>query len=81
MKNLKELKALLSAIHCLNITGQRDKDITLLCEYTFNRIFGGTANLLSLACVGRKKDDIMPEIEQLLKEETKFIEYKESKNG
>ena len=45
MKNLKELKAILSSIHCINYTGQKDKDITLLCEYAFNRIFGGTANL------------------------------------
>ena len=80
MKNLKELKAILSAIHCINYTGQKDKDITLLCEYAFTRIFGGTANLLTLACVGRKKEDIMPDIEQLLKDETKFIEYKELKN-
>jgi len=80
MRNLKEIKAILSAIHCINVTGQNDEDILLLCQYAFNRIFDGSANLLTLACIGKNKEQIMPELETFLKEETKYMEYKEIRN-
>ena len=81
MKNLKELKSILTSIYCINFTGHKDPDIALLCQYAFNRIFDSNTNLISLACVGRKKNEIMPELDVLLKEETKYLEYKEKKNG
>ena len=75
MRNTKEIKPILSAIYCINQCGANDEDISMLCQYAFNNILNGSTNLLSLCCVGKSKKDIMPEIEQLLKEETKF--YKE----
>ena len=81
MRNLKEIKPLLTALYCINQTTSNDSDIRLLIQYAFNRILNGSANLLALVCAGRTKDEIMPDLEQLLKEETKFIEYKNSKEN
>ena len=81
MRNLKELKSILTSIYCINFTGHKDPDITLLCQYAFSRILDSNTNLISLACVGRKKDEIMTDLNEILKEETKFIKYKEQKNG
>lgn len=80
MRNLKEIKPILTALYCINQTGANDEDIRLLLQYAFNKILDGSANLLALVCAGRSKDEIMPDINQLLKEETKFIEYKELRN-
>lgn len=80
MKNLKEIKPILTALYCINQTGANDEDIQLLLQYAFNKILDGSANLLALVCAGRSKDEIMPDINQILKEETKFIEYKELRN-
>lgn len=81
MRNLKEIKPILTALYCINQTGANDEDIRMLCQYAFNRILNGSANMLTLCCVGKSKKDIMPELEQLLKEDTKYIEYKEQRNG
>lgn len=81
MRNLKELKPILTALYCINQTGANDGDIRLLLQYAFNKILDGSANLLALVCAGRNKDEIMPDLEQLLKEETKFIEYKNHKEN
>ena len=73
MRNTKEVRAILVAIHCINYTSKnRDTDIHKITEYAFRRFFGANTNLLSLACVGKSKEQIMPEIEQLLKLETKY---------
>ena len=81
MRNLKEIKPILTALYCINQCGANDEDIRTLCQYAFNRILQGSANILTLCCVGKDKKDIMPDLEQLLKEDTKYIEYKEQKNG
>lgn len=76
MKNTKEILPIISAVYCINITnGNEDKDISKLIKYLLTRCLNSNANLLMLSCLGKTKQDIMPEIEQLLKEETKF--YKE----
>lgn len=81
MRNTKEIKPILSAIYCINQCGANDEDIRMLCQYAFNRILNGSANLLSLCCIGKSKKDIMPEIEQLLKEDTQYNEYKEIRDA
>ena len=53
----------------------------MLCQYAFNRILKSSANILTLCCVGKNQKDIMPEIEQLLKEDTDYIKYKEQKKA
>ena len=73
MRNLKEIRPLLSAIYCINRTGAKDEDIEKILDYAFQRIFNHNTNLLKLACVGRTKDEAMPEIKQILKEDT-FME-------
>ena len=72
MRNLKEIRPLLSAIYCINRTGAKDEDIEKILDYAFNRILEQNTNLLKLACVGRTKDDSMPEILQVLKEDTLY---------
>ena len=73
MRNLKELRAILTAIYCINFTSDnRDKDIEDIVKYAFNRIFNSNTNLITLACIGKNKNTIMPEVLQLLKEDTKF---------
>lgn len=76
MKNTKEVLPIISAIYCINRTnGNEDKDISNLVEYLLRRCLDGNPNLLALACIKKSKEDIMPEIKQLLKEDTNF--YKE----
>ena len=73
MRNLKEVRPLLTAIYCINRTGSKDEDIEKILDYAFNRLFDQNTNLLKLACVGRTKEDAMSEIKQFLKEDT-FME-------
>ena len=39
MRNLKEVRPLLSAIYCINRTGSKDEDIEKILDYAFNRLF------------------------------------------
>lgn len=81
MKNTKEIKPILTAIFCINRTnGYEDTDITELLKYLFLRCMNGNVNMLMLACVGKTKEQIMPEISELLTQETQFNKYKEGKN-
>lgn len=77
MKNTKELQAILTAIFAINRTGADDKDITLILDYAFRRIFGANTNLLMLACVGKNKEQMMPEIMQILRADTQYEKYLE----
>lgn len=72
MRNTKEIKPILTALYCINFLGNKDKDIDKILKYAFNSIFNSNTNLLTLACVGKTKEEVMPEIWQLLKEDTKF---------
>lgn len=72
MKNIKEIKSILTALYCINFLGNKDEDIDKILKYAFNSILSCNTNLLTLVCVGRTKEDVMPEIWQLLKEDTKF---------
>ena len=76
MRNTKELKALLTAIHCINFVSEhRDEDICNLLEYTFRRCFYSTTNILIFACVGQTKESIMPQIKELLAQETQYTQF------
>lgn len=78
MRNTKEIKAILTAIFCINQTSEhKDEDIALICDYAMRRIFDGNTNMLALCCIQRSKEDIMPEIKQILKEDTQYIKYLE----
>jgi len=78
MKNTKEVRAILVAIHCINYTSEnRDADIHKITEFAFRRLFGSNTNLLSLACTAKSKEQIMPEIMQVLKIETQYQKYLE----
>ena len=73
MKNTKEVQAILTAIHCINYTSEyRDDDIYKIVEYAFGRLFGANTNLITLCCIGRSKEQIMPEIIRLLETDTKY---------
>ena len=78
MKNTKEVQAILTAICCINQTSEyRDNDIDKICDYAFRRLFGSNTNLLMLCCVGRSKDEMMPEIMQVLEQDTAYKKYLE----
>ena len=78
MKNTKEVKAILTAIFAINRTSEHeDKDITLVLDYAFRGLFGSNTNLLMLACVGKTKEQMMPEVMQVLKADTQYEKYLE----
>lgn len=76
MKNTKEIKPILTAIFAINKTSEReDKDISKILDYAFRRLFELNTNLLLLACIGKRKQDIMPEVMEMLKAETQYDKY------
>lgn len=80
MKNTKEMQAILTAIYCINMTGNKDKDITNLCEYAFTRCTNINFRMIALQAIGKDKNTIMPEINELLEGETNYKKYMEIKN-
>lgn len=75
MRNLKELRPILTSLYCINQTGNQDPEIKEILEYAFDQIFNSNTNLITLACIGRKKEDIMGDIKQILHEDTQFEKY------
>lgn len=77
MKNTKEVQPILAAIYCLNRAGERNKQIELICDYAFRRLFNANTNLLTLACIGQTKESIEEQVTELLTLETEFKKYLE----
>lgn len=78
MKHTNETQAILTAIFAINRTSEHeDKDITLVLDYAFRRLFGANTNLLTLSCIGKTKEQIMPEVLQVLKADTQYEKYLE----
>ena len=78
MKHSNEIQAILTAIFAINRTNEHeDKDITLILDYSFRRLFGANTNLLLLSCIGKTKEQIMPEVMKILNESTQYKKYLE----
>lgn len=78
MKHADEVQPILTAIFAINRTSEHeDKDITLVLDYAFRRLFGANTNLLLLSCIGKSKEEIMPEVMQVLGESTQYKKYLE----
>mgnify|MGYP005804770467 FL=1 len=78
MKHSNEVQAILTAIFAINRTNEHeDKDITLVLNYSFGRLFGANTNLLMLSCIGKSKEEIMPEVMQMLEKTTQYKKYLE----
>lgn len=78
MKHSNEIPTILAAIFAINRTSEHeDKDITLVLDYAFRRLYGVNTNLLILACIGKRKDQIMSEVMQALKATTQYEKYSE----
>ncbi len=78
MKHTDEVQPILTAIFAINRTNEHeDKDITLVLDYSFRRLFGANTNLLLLSCIGKSKEEIMPEVMQVLDESTQYKKYLE----
>lgn len=76
MRNLKELNAILTAIHCINfISEPRNNEIFKLTDYAFRRIFGCNSNLKSMFCMGYTKEQVMSMLMKLLEDDTKYLDY------
>lgn len=80
MRNTKELHSILTCLYCINQTGNRDEDISHIIDYALHRMFNSNANLLTLACIGKTKEQAMPEIMQILDEDTEYMKYLEMRN-
>ena len=82
MKHTNELKAILTAIFAINKTSEyEDNYITLVLDYAFRRLFGANTNLLILSCIGKAKEQMMPEVMQLLESCTQYKTYLEETNN
>ena len=77
MRNIKEVQAILTAIFCLNRTGERNEQIDKVCDYAFRRLFGANTNLHSLACIGQTKEEMERQVNEMLEMETEFKKYLE----
>ena len=78
MKNTNEVKSILTAIYAINQTNEhKDNDIALILDYAFHRLYGANTNLLILSCIGKTKEQIMPEVMQVLKADTQYEKYLE----
>lgn len=78
MKHTDEVQSILTAIFAINRTNEHeDKDISLVLDYAFRRFYGSNTNLLTLACIGKTKEQIMPEVMQVLDECTQYKKYLE----
>ena len=78
MKHTDEVQAILTAIFAINRTSEHeDKDITLVLDYAFRRFFGANTNLLLLSCIGKTKEQMMPEVRKVLKIYTQYEKYME----
>ena len=78
MKHTNEVQAVLTAIFAINRTSEHeDKDITLVLDYAFRRLFGANTNLLLLSCIGKTKEQMMPEVREVLKTYTQYEKYLE----
>lgn len=78
MKHTSEIQSVLTAIFAINKTSEHeDKDISLILDYAFRRFFGSNTNLLILVCVGKNKEQILPEVMQLLENCTQYKQYLE----
>ena len=78
MKHTNEVQAILTAIFAINRTSKHeDKDITLVLDYAFRRLFGANTNLLILSCIGKTKEQMMPEVREVLKTYTQYEKYLE----
>lgn len=79
MKHQKEVSPILTALFCLNRTGENDPEVNLILDYAFRRFFGSSTNLLTLCCAGKSRADIWTEVEKLLQNYTEYQKYKEGK--
>ena len=78
MKHENEVQAILTAIFAINRTSEHeDKDISLILDYAFRRLFGANTNLLLLSCIGKTKEQMMPEVREVLKTYTQYEKYLE----
>ena len=78
MKHTNEIHTILTAIFAINRTSEHeDKNIALVLDYAFRRLFGANTNLLILSCIGKTKEQIMPEVLQVLKADTQYEKYLE----
>ena len=74
-KKLDELKFLLTSVFVINQTNEhKDNDISLILDYAFRRLYGTNTTLFLLACAGKTKEQIMPEVQKLL-EHTQYNNY------
>ncbi len=82
MKNLKELKTILCILYYYNRLSEHENiEIRELLDYAFDRILNSNTNMLILACLGKNLEECRPELDEILKKDTKFFEFKARKEA
>ena len=80
MKKTKEIAPVLTAVYCINITnGNKDSDIDNLLRYLLIDCLNVNANMLTLMCISQTKESIMPQLKELLEQETGFYKFMENR--
>ena len=68
----------MKVIFAINRTSEHEaNDITLVLDYAFRRLFSANTTLLILSCIGKTKEQMMPEVMQLLESCTQYKTYLE----
>ncbi|MBR2336670.1 MAG: hypothetical protein IKA61_01850 [Clostridia bacterium] len=82
MRNLKELDTILCVLYYYNRLSEHESvEIRELLDYAFDRVLERNTNMLILACIGRNLEESRPELDEILKRDTKFFEYKARKEA
>ena len=73
MKNTKELQAILTGILVLNRTAKDPNlEIDRLCKYAFQQCLEAPTDLLLLAINGMRYEEMIKQVNDLLRTKTKF---------
>ena len=73
MKNAKELQAILTGILVLNHTAEKPNvEIDKLCKYAFQHCLEAPTDLLLIAIGGTRYDEMLKQVNDLLRTKTKF---------
>lgn len=72
MEKLKELKAILTSIYCINKTTNKDKEIANLIDYAFEKIFKSNTRYLNYVFSGQSREQVLIILDDYLEDETTY---------
>ena len=72
MKKLKELKAILTSIYCINKITNKDKEIANLIDYAFEKIFKSNTRYWNYIFSGQTREQVLIILDDYLEDETTY---------